>query len=299
MELALRDWQADDLEWWLALRRIMVPHFGDTQLRQLATGADYLIRQVATLDAQPVGWVSARRRIGQPAVAANLMVAPEARDRGVGRRLWSVLAEAGYPTLETMVDESDLRSAAIAEHWGFVRVSHARISLLTLPDTHTLPDTQARPDSAGPAEGFTLRVVMDADLDSARLDEMLVESDTSPEVEHGWSLSHARLRQMFPSMVWVTVADQWDQLVAVTSAAPSDDGKWSLIHTGVRPSFRRRGLARAAKARLHAEAHARGARTIQTANEVGNLEILALNAAMGYLPVEGEIRMQRREEVQR
>jgi RimJ/RimL family protein N-acetyltransferase len=66
---------------------------------------------------------------------------------------------------------------------------------------------------------------------------------------------------------------------------------WLVMYTGVGPAHRRRGLARAAKTRLHTEVATRGARSIETTNEASNTAIRALNEALGYRPTEGEYRL--------
>ncbi|MDQ2951851.1 MAG: GNAT family N-acetyltransferase [Chloroflexota bacterium] len=56
--------------------------------------------------------------------------------------------------------------------------------------------------------------------------------------------------------------------------------------TGVLPSFRRRGIARALKLRLHAYARANGYRELHTRTARENPAMVALNDALGYVIIE-------------
>jgi ribosomal protein S18 acetylase RimI-like enzyme len=56
--------------------------------------------------------------------------------------------------------------------------------------------------------------------------------------------------------------------------------------TGVLPEYRRRGIGRALKLRLHAYARAHGYRELHTANVRHNKAMLDLNDSLGYVIVE-------------
>jgi GNAT superfamily N-acetyltransferase len=66
-----------------------------------------------------------------------------------------------------------------------------------------------------------------------------------------------------------------------------------VLFTGVEPSARRRGLGRLVKEHAHAEAHARGARSLVTDNDERNVAVVALNESMGYRRAGGEWSMVR------
>ena len=56
--------------------------------------------------------------------------------------------------------------------------------------------------------------------------------------------------------------------------------------TGVLPEFRRRGIGRALKLRVHAWAKAHAFREIRTSNTRPNVAMLSLNESLGYVIVE-------------
>jgi GNAT superfamily N-acetyltransferase len=120
---------------------------------------------------------------------------------------------------------------------------------------------------------------------------VLSESETHPEaVELGWRHTVPDFERMFPSIVWVLVEEEGVP-VAVASMQRQDDEAWLVVYTGVMPSHRGRGLARLVKEQLHALAASRGARALVTDNEARNTGILAVNRALGYQRIGGELRL--------
>lgn len=282
-------WEPTDIDWWIGLRRQWQPTVGEEQLRLLASGrvARFVHRTVAWRGNDRVGYAMIAITPGEQTAVAQVLVEPVQRGQGIGAALWGDLmtAGAGLDLMVWMADD-DLTSQQVAEHWGFRVVSHAIRSRIDLTDIGLDPHMP---------EPFQVRVVEVADSPDAKrgVDLVLAGSETNPEaVELGWRHSVSDLEQMFPAIVWVVIeADS--SPVAIAAMQRQDDEPWHVIYTGVLPEYRGRGLARLAKAHLHALAYRRGARAMVTDNEARNVGILALNSSLGYRKIGGEIRLVR------
>jgi GNAT superfamily N-acetyltransferase len=83
------------------------------------------------------------------------------------------------------------------------------------------------------------------------------------------------------------IAAAGDRFVGQSTARrTASDDVLDIGVTGVLPSFRRRGIGRALKLRLHAWARARGYRELHTRNNKGSKAMLDLNDSLGYVIVE-------------
>jgi GNAT superfamily N-acetyltransferase len=179
-------------------------------------------------------------------------------------------------------------SLSVARHWGFEPVSVTTMARLTLDPPLAPPALPA---------GVRCHVVTCDEVDAAGLagplDRLMAEAETGPEaVELGWTETYEQLRARFPRILWVLLEVD-GELAALSCTDPQDGADWVLVFTGVAPRYRRRGLARLAKQTLHAAITARGARSIATQNESRNVEILGLNAQLGYVPYQERIRLRR------
>jgi mycothiol synthase len=76
------------------------------------------------------------------------------------------------------------------------------------------------------------------------------------------------------------VASDGNRLVGCSAVHASGEDVLSILITGVLPEYRRLGIARALKLRVHAWARARGYREIHTSS--ANVAVVALNTALGY-----------------
>jgi RimJ/RimL family protein N-acetyltransferase len=84
--------------------------------------------------------------------------------------------------------------------------------------------------------------------------------------------------------------EEWVGLTILQSTSP--DLAWNAM-TGVIPSHRGRGLARAPKALAAEHARRQGIRAIATRNNVRNAPMLAVNEALGYRRQQGEWRLRK------
>ncbi len=286
MDLQLRDWRDGDAEPWIRVRRTLPPPISDENLRAIAAGErlPFLFRTVATLEDSPVGWASMSQYSDDRVQRLTLVVAPEARGQGVGSRLWAAVPKPTQSGLMVWADPDDARSLAVAGRWGFEPVSRGMTSRAALT---------SRPPQPAVPDGYRLSIAESTAVDDVRVDVILRRSATYPEAALESPMTVATLRTMFPTMFWVLVESPDGELAAVSAALREHDDEWFVIYTGVLPSHRRLGLARAVKAQLHAEVWSRGGRWIYTTNEADNHEIRALNASLGYEVTSSELRLLR------
>jgi GNAT superfamily N-acetyltransferase len=99
-----------------------------------------------------------------------------------------------------------------------------------------------------------------------------------------WTLDEYLHR--FDSMEAVFIARHVDLYVGYTYLVQDEQhiDRLRQCMTGVRPEWRRRGIATALKARGLEYARQNGYRFILTSNHAGNTAILALNAKLGFQP---------------
>lgn len=76
------------------------------------------------------------------------------------------------------------------------------------------------------------------------------------------------------------IASDGDRLVGCSGVHASGEDVLRILITGVLPEYRRRGIARLLKLRVHAWARAHGYREIHTST--ANVAVVALNTALGY-----------------
>ena len=213
-----------------------------------------------------------------------------ARGRGLGSAMWSELRRRlsrDVRQVMTMVRDDDPHSLEIARHWGFEQFQHEIPSALDLGQTST------------PLQPAGVTLSLRTDFTAAAADPELAaayaDCDDSPEAQtgqiSGWT-SFLGLAGDVPGIV-VVARDENGPVVGLAAANQSGDGSWVVAFTGVRPQFRRRGIGRAMKLRLHHELAGRGVTRVVTANEAHNRPIRMLNSTLGYVAAPGGIRLRR------
>jgi GNAT superfamily N-acetyltransferase len=288
MDLELRSWHEDDLDWLVGLLTSWDPRDSADSIRtRMAAGGATRTRHVACLDGVAVGYASHRLPSADETVSVALvLVDPASRGRGVGGRLFrAVSQDFGMHRVLCVVPDHDETSFAVARAWGFEATLHTGVRRL---------DLGARPPEPQPRGGIAVRVVADRDLAAADLDPepLLRASGTNPEAADGLPFALDYVRQSNPAFVWV-VAEEAGAPVACCLIDVEDTDVAEVLFTGVAPTARRRGLGRLVKEHAHAAAYARGARSLVTDNDERNLAVVALNESMGYRRTGGEWSMVR------
>ena len=226
----------------------------------------------------------------------RLAVDPSLRRTGIGAALWDGLAV-----------ELRARDAEIACLWagdatacqafitkrGFVEVGRAYLEVIAVASA-PLPTPRLEERIAG----MGIRIATLAQLREERGDVAL---------EAAWDL-HFACRSDQPTLGRVTaqpyadwlafnvddpaaipaacfVAVSGDRLVGVCSVRHEGEDSLRIGLTGVLPGFRRRGIGRALKLRMHAWARANGMREIHTSTAAANKPMVALNDSLGYVTV--------------
>jgi mycothiol synthase len=288
--IALRAFRPDDEDWWVETCTTLDPLLNAEYLRRSLHHPDVstLRMTVAEVGGGRVGVGRVLLRASDPNYFGQVLVEPRARGRGVGGALFADLCSVPHQLPWVTELAADPVSLAVAQHWGFEPVSLTTMARLRLDPAPTPPAL---------ADGVRLRVLTCDEVDAAGLagplDRLIAASETEPEaVELGWTETYDELRGRFPDVVWALLEVD-GELVALSCADPQDGADWVLVYTGVSPPHRRRGLGRAVKQSLHAAIAARGARSIATQNDSRNVEVLGLNAQLGYVAFQERIRLRR------
>jgi GNAT superfamily N-acetyltransferase len=287
---ALRDFTDADLDWCVDLLFGWDPSVPADLYRRVLTGAAarLISNRIAEIDGSRAGIASVFQFDGMAHPMLSVVVAPRQRGTGIGSALfadaWSRVsageAVSGLP-------DHDERSLAVARHWGFEILGHGVESVLVLEGRPPNPVLALGVDQASVRADATIREGWD-------LDAFLATVGDFPEsAVYGNTLSNAGLLRMAPEAVWVLLADEGG-ILAATALDPRDGGEWYVLFTGSTPRARGRGLARAVKQAAHRLAYDAGARAVRTTNEERNERMRALNDAMGYAKVSGDVRLLRR-----
>lgn len=248
---------------------------------------------VAETDGQVVGWASAYRntQTSTPGVGeiSTLHVHPAHRLRGVG----TALLDAALGHLRTIgatrvLTHSRAESLPFAERHGFTPSRELRYSALDLMPAPPMPEPPPGVRLL-PAAGLDPRRIHRADAESS-----LDEPGDVPTDVLGYDLWHHEVWDN-PGLdrAASTVAEVDGEVVALSLVKRDGDRMWSDF-TGTVPGHRGRGLARLTKqAALH-RAAATGVRTAYTSNDEANAPMLAINARLGYRPVDSQWSCRRR-----
>ena len=120
-------------------------------------------------------------------------------------------------------------------------------------------------------------------VDLSRLDHTALGRAT-PRPFADWMIDNVDGPNAAPDAYFIALDGA--RLVGCTSVTREGDDTVRIALTGVLPAYRRRGIARALKLRLHAWARSAGIREIHTTVTSLNPAMLALNDALGY-PIVG------------
>ena len=278
--IAVRRPETDaELEGWIRVRRTVWPNesaWTVQDFRERDWGEQLFL--IAELDGEIVGNGMADRSDIRTRGFASSRVVPAARRRGVGtallRELVAHVARLDLDKVATMVEDEGSR--AFAERFGFREVNRQVEQVKTLADEPEplppLPDgievttIAERPELLHGAHPLAVEGYADMALDGTAtitLEDWLRDEATHP----GGS---------FVALVNGEIVG-FSGLVRHDNEGVAEDGL-----TVVRRDWRRRGLARALKARELAWAAENGLREIVTWTQRGNEGMRVLNERLGY-----------------
>lgn len=237
-----------------------------------------------------VGWHSPR-----DTALVDLWTLPAARGRGVGSALWQALvhwaASEGCRAVEAKVGEDDPVSLAWAGRRGLREVGRSSELVLEL-DAVEAPDVAPPPgidvvtwaERPGIERGlYAVYVEAEPDIPGEEA------ADTSSFEE--WLQADMRGIADRPEAVFVALAG--DEVVGYAKLALPPGSRERAFHdlTGVRRTWRGRGIAGALKRAQIAWAKEQGYRRLVTDNEQRNEPIRRLNERHGYRVEPGRIRL--------
>ena len=227
---------------------------------------------------------------------ADVRVSPAARGCGIGSALLDELqrrADAlGGPTLEVEVRDDDPGSLGWTEQQGFREAGRSvRLALdltsieepaVAAPDGIEIVTWAERPELA---QGI-YDVACEAYPDEPG------SGDVEMEPFEGWLSQDMQGSGDRPDAVFVALAG--DEVAGYAKLAMSvREGYVMHDMTGVKRSFRGRGIASALKRAEIAWAQREGFRTLETFNDELNAPIRALNEKHGYRPATGSVTLRR------
>jgi GNAT superfamily N-acetyltransferase len=220
----------------------------------------------------------------------RVWVAPRHRGTGIGSQVRHQLDRrvTDVRWLFATVRGDDPRSLAVARGWGFEPFGIAVSMAL-----HLRSRAGAVRAPAPHPQDVELRTYLSLDdVDVAALDAVMRAADTSPEAEAFMTSGLVSL-----PVGWhpaVVVAEDGDgRPIGVCVADRVGPRRWHVRLTGVVPSRRGRGIARALKQRLHEAARDHSVHVVTTTNALGNAAITALNRSLGYVATASHWRVRR------
>ena len=234
-------------------------------------------RFVSESGGRVVGVARARTYADEDHASLMVMVRPEHRRHGHGRRLLDALVDevrgSGKARAVTIVEDDDASRIASAS-WGFS---------LTRRFQKSMVDPRAVPAPGPAAEGVTVVPLDEIGAEAVwRAHQQVARDDPSgltlpmpwEDWQSDWSDPRAR-----PDLGRAVLVD--GALAAYSMLGTAGDRAWSDM-TGTLPEHRGQGLALLAKQHtLHAAATA-GITRSMTGNDGANLPMLAVNRRLGY-----------------
>ena len=223
----------------------------------------------------------------------RLGVDPDRRRRGVGAALWERLAaELAARSAEVVglwAGDATACQAFIAKR-GFVEVTRAYAQVLAIASALLPTRALAERVTSTGVRVTTLAALRDAlgdgalepawDLHSAcRLDHGGLGRAT-PQPFADWVADNVTGEAALPDAYFIALDGA--RYVGVSSVRRDGEDSLRIGITGVLPAYRRRGIGRLLKLRVHAWARAHGFREIHTNTTTADRAVLALNDALGY-----------------
>ena len=227
---------------------------------------------------------------GEPHVTAAFGVVPELRRRGVGSALHRAISEharrLGKDSLQVEAEEDDGESIAHLERRGYVEVERQKAVVLdlagaTLPDAEPPPGVEIVPRSERP---HVLRGMYEVALE-ANADIPGLDSGFEQTFEQ-WRAFEVERPSRAPELCFVAL--HGDEVVGYASIDVMPGGGFHGL-TGVRRSWRRRGVGTELKVAQIRAARRAGLPRLATESSEGNLAMRRLNESLGYRPAPGVI----------
>jgi GNAT superfamily N-acetyltransferase len=264
------------------------------EVRSFKSAVSAYVDYLARVEGEPAGsavGVIQPQRPDHVFVLAGVL--PERRGQGIGSAFYKAIsgwtAERGLAELEVAVIEGDAESLAFAQRRGFREVRREPGLVLDLtelepppvepPDGVEIITWAKRPDLAYGIYEVALEALPDIPGD---------EDDVQEPFED-WLAHDMQGSGDLPEATFVALAG--DEVVGYAKFSLTAAQPVTAHHdlTGVKRSWRGRGVARALKAAQIHWAKEKGYKELRTRNEQRNEPIRRLNAHFGYRPAPGRI----------
>ena len=256
-------------------------------------------RFLASLDGRPVGsGVVGRMYIYPPefeGLWGNVVVLPEHRGRGVGgallERMATATQEVGKTLLLGRVTEDRLDAISFLERRGFTAYERMKAVRLDL--------VGRTPDRVKPPQGVAITSL--GEHPELAEGVYAVAAEAYPDIPGEGPATPPTLEEFRVLEIDRPTIPAGGFAVATETASGAVIGYASLITmpgnptvawhgmTAVGRSWRGRGVASALKLATIAWASANGMHALETANDVANAPMRAVNARLGYRPIPDEI----------
>jgi GNAT superfamily N-acetyltransferase len=273
--------------------------------QELAKGD--ILHEIIALDAdgRVVGYQHVKREYGtwDPGrMELWLVVAPDARNRGIGTRLYedgmAFVCERQANKLDSAVRDDDAESLGFAERRGFHLDLHVYASRLNVPEFDEAPFAGA----VEAAEATGIRFFSMADLgNTPEAQRKLYELNRYIDGE----IPGERVFPSFEEFSEIVFASEW--YVPEGQIVAADGDRWvgmsavgyfpekdmmRVMVTGVDDTYRGRGIGLALKLLTHRVAKRYGVRHLVTGNAAHNAPMLAINTKLGYEKMRGTYYLQ-------
>jgi GNAT superfamily N-acetyltransferase len=276
---------ADEARLWLELRnRVVLEPMPPDQRARLREMAPETVELLAWVDGRPIGGGFVGPSLSEPRAphaACSGYVVAEARGRGIGHALYAEISRRartlGKTELESTTPAEDVASLDFLRRRGFREVTRSQQASLDLAEA---PATAPNP-AAVEVVPLGDRPELEAGMyDVAR--EAFPDIPVAEPIDVG-SLDEWRAEELAVARRDLTaVALAGDEVVGYSTLGDFGDGTALHLMTGVKRSWRGRGVARALKLAQIEAARRAGLRTLVAYNDATNAPMQRLNVALGY-----------------
>lgn len=230
-------------------------------------------------------------------VGSTFCVHPDFRNQGVGEMLLSFIVnwakEQQASEMTSIVMDWIDGSLAFVQKRGFVLDAHVYELTLALEQF----DVTKYKENLGDRIKFTTLADIQSDEAIKKLYELFKETSKDNPGQYGNVAPFEEwIKEFLPENLyredWIFIAMDGEEFVGLTQLLKTDDrGVVYTNYTGVKETYRHRGIAKALKVLAIKAAKAEGVHTITTDAEEKNQPMQQMNRSFGFVPGQGHYRV--------